>query len=184
MHEIAAQADKLQALIQALVKTSRLENGILALHPQQGAIAPVVQRAVEQYALSAAAKGLTMTVGSIEGTAVFDAKWTEEALCNLLDNAVKYTPSGGAVQVEVRSYELFAAVRVIDTGLGIPEGEQAQVFGRFHRAPEVYQKDGVGIGLYLTRQIATLQGGYVRLQSAPGKGSTFSLYLPRKTGQM
>lgn len=183
-HEIAAQADKLQALIQALVKTSRLENGILALHPQQGAIAPVVQRAVEQYVLSAAAKGLTMTVGAIEGTAAFDAKWTEEALCNLLDNAVKYTPSGGAVQVEVRSYELFAAVRVTDTGLGIPEGEQAQVFGRFHRAPEVYQKDGVGIGLYLTRQIATLQGGYVRLQSAPGKGSTFSLYLPRKTGQM
>lgn len=181
---ISAQADKLQALIQALVKTSRLENGILALHPQAEALAPVVERAVAQYAPRAAAKGVTLTVEPVEGKAVFDAKWTEEALCNLLDNAVKYTPSGGSVQVGVHSYASFAAVSVRDTGPGIAESEQAQVFGRFHRAPEAYEQAGVGIGLYLTRQIATLQGGYVRLQSVPGKGSTFSLYLPHETPQM
>ena len=180
---IAAQAEKLQALIQALVETSRLENGILAVHPQAGEIAPVVERAAAQYAPRAAAKGLTLTVEPIAGTAVFDVKWTEEALCNLLDNAVKYTPPGGTVRVTVQSFASFAAVSVQDTGPGIPEGEQAQVFARFHRAPETYQQDGVGIGLYLTRQIAALQGGYVRLQSAPGKGSTFSLYLPRETGK-
>lgn len=184
VHAIAAQAEKLQALIQALVKTSRLENGILVLHPQMGEIAPVVQRAVAQYAPRAAEKGLTLTAEAVEGTAVFDPKWTEEALCNLLDNAVKYTPPGGAVRVEVRSYELFAAVCVIDTGPGIPESEQAQIFERFHRAPEAYQQAGVGIGLYLTRQIAASQGGYVRANSAPGKGSTFSLYLPRETPEM
>lgn len=178
---IAAQADKLQALTQALVKASRLENGILALHPQPGDIALVVERAAAQYAPRAAAKGLTLTVAPVGGRAVFDAKWTEEALCNLLDNAVKYTPPGGRVTVAVQNYELFAAVRVSDTGPGIPEDEQAQVFARFHRAPETYQQDGVGIGLYLTRQIAALQGGYVRLQSAPGEGSIFSLYLPRET---
>ena len=184
VHAIATQAEKLQALIQALVKTSRLENGILVLHPQMGEIAPVVQRAVAQYAPRAAEKGLTLTAEAVEGTAVFDPKWTEEALCNLLDNAVKYTPPGGAVRVEVRSYELFAAVCVIDTGPGIPESEQAQIFERFHRAPEAYQQAGVGIGLYLTRQIAASQGGYVRVNSAPGKGSTFSLYLPRETPEM
>ena len=184
VHAIAAQAEKLQALIQALVKTSRLENGILVLHPQMGEIAPVVQRAVAQYAPRAAEKGLTLTAEAVEGTAVFDPKWTEEALCNLLDNAVKYTPPGGAVRVEVRSYELFAAVCVIDTGPGIPESEQAQIFERFHRAPEAYQQAGVGIGLYLTRQIAASQGGYVRVNSALGKGSTFSLYLPRETPEM
>ena len=184
VHAIAAQAEKLQALIQALVKTSRLENGILVLHPQMGEIAPVVQRAVAQYVPRAAEKGLTLTAEAVGGTAVFDPKWTEEALCNLLDNAVKYTPPGGAVRVEVRSYELFAAVCVIDTGPGIPESEQAQIFERFHRAPEAYQQAGVGIGLYLTRQIAASQGGYVRVNSAPGKGSTFSLYLPRETPEM
>ena len=178
---ISAQADKLQALIEALVKTSRLETGILALHPQSGEIAPVVERAVAQYGPKAAEKGSILTIRQAEGSAVFDPKWTEEAVCNLLDNALKYTPSGGTVTVEVKNYELFSAVRVIDTGPGIPEGEQAKIFGRFYRASGTYQTEGVGIGLYLTRQIAERQGGYVKVESALGRGSTFSLYLPRES---
>ena len=176
---ISAQADKLQTLIEGLVKTSRLETGILALHPQPGEIAPAVERAVAQLAPKAVEKGVELAAGLTEGTAVFDAKWTEEALCNLLDNAVKYTPAGGAVSVEVKNYELFSAIRVSDTGPGIPEDEQAKIFGRFYRAPGAYQTEGVGIGLYLTRQIAEKQGGYVKVESAPGKGSAFSLFLPR-----
>lgn len=177
---ISAQAEKLQMLIEALVKTSRLETGILALHPQPGEISLVVERAAAQYAPKAAEKGIALTVRQMEGSAVFDPKWTEEAVCNLLDNAVKYTPSGGTVMVEVKNYELFSAVRVIDTGPGISEEEQAQIFGRFYRAPGAWQAEGVGIGLYLTRQIAEKQGGYVKVESKPRMGSTFSLYLPRE----
>lgn len=176
---ISAQAEKLQTLIEALVKTSRLETGILALHPQPGEISPVVERAVTQYAARAAEKGIALTVGQKEGSAVFDPKWTEEAVCNLLDNAVKYTPPGGTVTVEVKNYEMFSAIRVTDTGPGISEEEQAKIFGRFYRAPGAWQADGVGIGLYLTRQIAEKQGGYVKVESALGKGSVFSLFLPR-----
>ena len=176
---ISTQAEKLQTLIEALVKTSRLETGILALHPQPGEISAVVKRAVAQYAPRAAEKGITLTVGQRSGSAVFDAKWTEEAVCNLLDNAVKYTPSGGTVTVEVKNYELFSAIRVTDTGPGISEEEQARIFGRFYRAPGAWQAEGVGIGLYLTRQIAEKQGGYVKVESTPGKGSVFSLFLPR-----
>lgn len=178
---ISAQAEKLQTLIEALVKTSRLETGILALHPQPGEITPVVERAAAQYVPKAAEKGIMLTVRQTEGSAVFDPKWTEEAVCNLLDNAVKYTPAGGAVTVEVKNYELFSAIRVSDTGPGISEGEQAKIFGRFYRAPGAYQAEGVGIGLYLTRQIAEKQGGYVKVESTPGKGSAFSLYIPRET---
>ena len=177
---IEMQAQKLQSLIEALVKTSRLESGVLALHPAPGELAPMAERAAAQYAPKAAAKGLSLTMGPIAGSAVFDPKWTEEALCNLLDNAVKYTPAGGAVTVSVQAYELFAAVRVRDTGPGIPEEEQAKIFGRFYRAPAAYQVEGVGIGLYLARQIAAGQGGYLKVESAPGAGSTFSLYLPRE----
>ncbi len=177
---ISAQADKLQTLIEALVKTSRLETGILALHPQSGEISPAVERAAAQYAPRAAAKSIALTVRQTEGSAVFDPKWTEEAICNLLDNAVKYTPSGGTVTVEVKNYELFAAVRVSDTGPGIGEEEQAKIFGRFYRAQDAWQAEGVGIGLYLTRQIAEKQGGYVKVESMPGMGSTFSLYIPRE----
>lgn len=176
---ISAQAEKLQTLIEALVKTSRLETGILALHPQPGEISTVVERAAAQYAPKAAEKNITLSVEQTEGSAVFDPKWTEEAVCNLLDNAIKYTLSGGAVTVEVKNYELFSAVRVTDTGPGISEEEQAQIFGRFYRAPGAWQAEGVGIGLYLTRQIAEKQGGYVKVESKPGKGSVFSLFFPR-----
>ena len=178
---ISAQAEKLQSLIEALVKTSRLETGILTLHPQLGEITPVVERAVAQYAPKAGEKGIVLTTRQTEGSAAFDPKWTEEAVCNLLDNALKYTPAGGTVTVEVKNYELFSAIRVSDTGLGISEGEQAKIFGRFYRAPGAYQAEGVGIGLYLTRQIAEKQGGYVKVESTPGKGSAFSLYIPRET---
>lgn len=176
---ISAQADKLQTLIEALVKTSRLENGILAVHPEPSELAPVVDRAAAQYAPRASEKGITLTVTPIEGNAVFDPKWTEEALCNLLDNGVKYTPPGGVVTVAVKNYELFSAIQVRDTGPGIPETEQAKIFGRFYRGAGNYREEGVGIGLYLTRKIAEKQGGYVKVESMPGKGSTFSLFLPR-----
>lgn len=176
---ILTQAAKLQTLIEALVKTSRLENGILAVHPEISELSYVVDRAVTQYVPKAAEKGIVLTAVSTEGKAVFDPKWTEEALCNLLDNAVKYTPSGGAVTVTVKNYEMFSAICVTDTGAGIPEAEQARIFGRFYRSAGNYQEQGVGIGLYLTRQIAEKQGGYVKVESVPGTGSTFSLFLPR-----
>ena len=178
---ISAQAEKLQTLIEALVKTSRLETGILALHPRSGEISPVVERAAAQYAPKAAEKGIALTLGQRSGAAVFDPKWTEEALCNLLDNAVKYTPSGGTVTVEVKNYELLSAIRVTDTGPGISEEEQAKIFGRFYRAPGAWQAEGVGIGLYLSRQIVQGQGGYLKVFSRPGYGAKFSMYLPRET---
>lgn len=176
---IRTQAEKLQSLIEALVKTSRLETGLLTLHPKPGKISPVVERAVSQYEPKASEKDISLAVKNTRGSGVFDPKWTEEALCNLLDNAVKYTPCGGSVTVEVREYEMFSAIQVTDTGPGIPEEEQAKIFGRFYRSPSAWQAEGVGIGLYLTRRIASGQGGYVKVKSEPGNGSTFSLYLPR-----
>lgn len=177
---ISGQAEKLETLIQALVKTSRLETGILTLHPEPGPLGPVVQRAAAQYLPAVEAKQIRLTVNPTGGSALFDPKWTEEALCNLLDNAVKYTPAGGAVTVEVRPYEMFTAVCVRDTGPGIPEEEQAKIFGRFYRAPGAWQAEGVGIGLYLARQIAGKQGGYIKLESEPGGGSCFALFLPQE----
>ena len=177
---ICAQAEKLQTLIEALVKISRLETGILVLHPQTGEIQSMAERVIAQYTPKAAEKEITLTAGELTGQAFFDPKWTEEAVCNLLDNAIKYTPSGGTVSLEVRNFELFSAIQVSDTGPGIPETEQAKIFGRFYRAPETYQTEGVGIGLYLTRQIAEHQGGYVKVKSTLGQGSVFSLFLTKE----
>ena len=177
---ISAQTEKLESLMDALVKSSRLETGILALQPERQAIAPVLRRAVEQYMPRAREKGLELNLAESEGEAVFDAKWTEEALCNLLDNAVKYTPAGGRVTVSSRDFEMFSVIRVEDTGPGIAEEEQSRVFSRFYRSPSVRDREGVGLGLCLARQIAEEQGGYVKLESSPGRGCRFSLYLPRE----
>ena len=177
--ELESQAKKLQSLLDALVKTSRLEAGILALHAKAGPLAPMLEDAVAQSIPKAAEKGITLTLASTDAQAVFDPKWTAEAVCNLLDNAVKYTPAGGTVAVEVIPYQMFCRVNVTDSGPGIPEEERARVFQRFYRSPAAYEIEGVGIGLYLTRQIAEGQGGYIKVSSRPGRGSCFSLYLPR-----
>ena len=174
------QTKKLQSLIDALVKTSRLESGVIALHPAGGGLQAVIDAALSQIAPKAAAKKIQITLEPTEADAVFDPKWTEEALYNLLDNAVKYTPAGGMVRVTVTAYQLFSAIHVSDTGPGIPEEEQPRVFQRFYRGAEHAEEEGVGIGLYLVRRIAEGQGGYVKVSSQVGKGSTVSLYLPRK----
>lgn len=177
---LEGQTKKLQSLIEALVKTSRLESGVIALHPVPGKLLPMLESAVSQLAPKAAEKGIQIVLESSDADAVFDPKWTEEALYNLLDNAVKYTPAGGAVRVTATAYQMFSAIHVSDTGPGIPEEEQPRVFQRFYRGAEHAEEEGVGIGLYLVRQIAEGQGGYVKVSSQPGVGSTFSLYLPRK----
>ena len=174
------QTKKLQSLIEALVKTSRLESGVIVLHPVPRKLLPMLESAVSQLAPKAAAKGIPIVLEATDADAVFDPKWTEEAIYNLLDNAVKYTSAGGAVRVMVTAYQMFSAIHVSDTGPGIAEEEQPRVFRRFYRGAEHAEEEGVGIGLYLVRQIAEGQGGYVKVSSQPGTGSTFSLYLPRK----
>ena len=177
--ELESQAKKLQSLLDALVKTSRLEAGMLTLHPERRPLRPMLEEAVHQLAPRAAEKALTLTLAPTEALAVFDPKWTAEAVCNLLDNAVKYTPAGGEIAVSVAVYELFCRVDVADTGPGVPEEEQPKIFQRFYRGRAARETEGVGVGLYLARQIAEGQGGYLKAVSRPGGGMIFSLCLPR-----
>ena len=103
-----------------------------------------------------------------------DRKWTAEALYNLLDNAVKYTPVGGSVKITVKKGTAFVQIMVSDTGKGIAVERQGAVVARFYREPEVHDQEGIGIGLYLARKIVQMQGGYMELQAEVGKGSTFT----------
>ena len=177
---LMTQGEKLSFLIQNLVKASRLETGIVVPIPSQHSVKALLEEVIEQEEPAAQKKGVALKAISLEGAAAFDLRWTSEALGNVVDNAVKYTPAGGTVTVSAQMLGSFCRVDVTDTGPGIPEGEQGEIFNRFYRGTGTRTAEGLGLGLYLTRKILTLQGGYIKVSSIPGSGSTFSLYLPRE----
>lgn len=173
------QAEKLRFLIDSLVKTSHLETGLVQVHPVTSPLAPMLESLYQTYLPAAQDKNIVLTVASTTVSAHFDPKWTTEAVGNLIDNAIKYTPKGGTVQLTVQDAPMYCAVCVADSGPGIAETEHAKIFARFYRAPSAAQIPGVGIGLYLTRQILRAQNGYIKVSSAPGKGAVFSAFLPK-----
>lgn len=172
------QAEKLRFLIDSLVKLSRMENGIISLSVQQTSLRPMLENVVAQYSSKAEEKGLSLCLSEADITASFDPKWTAEAIANIVDNAIKYTHSGG-ITITASSYELFARIDITDSGIGLSEDELPRIFSRFYRSESVKEADGVGIGLYLAREIITGEGGYIKVSSTPGEGSTFSVFLPR-----
>ena len=176
---IRSQTDKLDFLFQALVKTSRLETGVIQLEKKPGRLFDTVAQAMSGIVYEAEKKKIVVSVDCPEDLTVsHDSKWTSEALFNLLDNAVKYTPAGGKIAVSVILWEMYVEIKVSDTGKGISESNQAAIFRRFYREEEVHDQQGVGIGLYLAREIVTQQGGYIKVVSAPGNGAEFSIMLP------
>lgn len=177
--EIQKQSEKLEFLIQSLVKTSRLETGTFQLSPTENNINHVIQSAIEQITPKADSKQIQITYTPESCTAIFDSKWTQEALFNILDNAVKYSPENTKTAVTVRAFEMFACIAVSDKGIGIPEDELPRIFGRFYRGQNVRAQNGVGIGLYLSRQIIEGQGGYITAESTEGNGSVFKIFLPK-----
>ena len=174
-----SQLDKLDFLMQAMIKTSRLEAGVIALEPKPQAIYDTLAAALGGILLNAEHKKIAVTVDCQETvTAAHDRKWTTEALFNILDNAVKYTPEGGKIHVDVVCWEMYVKIDISDTGIGIPEQHQGTIFKRFYREDRVHDAPGIGIGLYLAREIITRQGGFIRVASEVGTGSTFSVFLP------
>ncbi len=177
----ASQLDKLDFLMQAMIKTSRLETGVILLEKKQQSVYDTLAAALGGILLNAEKKQIDVQVECPEHLdAHHDRKWTSEALFNILDNAVKYTPAGGQIRVSVECWEMYVKIDIADTGIGISEQHQGAIFKRFYREDAVHDVDGIGIGLYLAREIVTLQGGYIRVASEVGKGSSFSIFLLRK----
>lgn len=178
--QVEEQSIRLEFLVANLVKISKLESDILNLHPSPTALGDLLRGLEESFALRAGEKGVHFSVRMpAEEIYVFcDRKWTMEALGNIVDNAVKYTPSGGKVEIYMQSTPLFSSVVIKDTGIGIPEEEQPRIFGRFYRGVTVRDAEGVGVGLYLAREIIAGQGGYIKVASKQGEGSRFQVCLP------
>lgn len=172
------QIHKLDFLMQSLIKMSRLETGTFVLHEEDAPLSNTIAQAVNNVWAKAERKGITISAdcdGAI--TARHDPKWTAEAIGNILDNAVKYTPEGGSVSISVRPWQFYTRIDIADTGIGIPKEHYNDVFLRFYRAQEVAAQEGVGLGLYLANGIISRQKGYISVKSRVGEGTVFSVYL-------
>ena len=185
--ELRSQTDKLDFLINSLTKMSRLESNIIEVKPVNAEVVSFVQAVVDSMKVRAEIKNITLFFNSdnlsvdkdFGKSACFDPKWTREALSNLIDNAIKYSPDGSTVTVSIIPYEMYVAVSVKDEGIGVSEEETAKIFERFYRGEKVSDKEGVGLGLYLAREILQKENGYIKVKSEHGKGSEFIMYLWR-----
>lgn len=175
---MTAQINKLDFLMQSLIKMSRLETGTFALHMEENSLYSTIAQAVNSIWSKADQKEIQIDVDCDSRITVkHDTKWTAEALGNILDNAVKYTPVGGQVCIGVRPWQFYTRIDISDSGIGIATEHYNDVFKRFYRAQEVSSVEGVGLGLYLARGIITRQKGYISVKSEIGKGTTFSVFL-------
>lgn len=178
-NKIQKQTDKLDFLMKELVKSSYAEQEMISIHPEKTSVEEILNTACQMVELAAIKKKINIVLEEIEAFCFADKKWTIEALGNVLDNAVKYSPENSKVTVSGILYESFVCIQVKDQGIGIREEEQGMVFERFYRSKDVSSEPGFGIGLYLAREVLTKQGGYVKIKSEIGKGTTVQLYLSR-----
>lgn len=187
---IHSQAEKLGFLMDALTKLSKCESGLISanLAPSSYSVTDLICCAVTDIFPAADGKNIDIVTDSLPEnpriTAVFDMRWTKEALFNILDNAVKYAPVNSIIRISVTTYDLFVCIDVTDAGPGIPESDREKIWQRFYRGDIGKDTSGVGIGLYITQCILSSEGGYAAVRNSSSSGTTFSVFLPRKVTQM
>lgn len=181
LRESNGQLDNLEFLIDSMIKTSRLETDVISLNKKMQIIYDTIVHALGGIYLDSEKKNINIEINCSE-TFMFphDYKWTSEAIFNILENAVKYTDKNGHIEINVEEWELYVKIDIKDNGIGISEREQAEIFKRFYRGQNISDIKGVGLGLYLSREIITKQGGYIMVKSDFNEGSKFSIFLPKK----
>ncbi|MDO4454962.1 MAG: HAMP domain-containing sensor histidine kinase [Eubacteriales bacterium] len=172
--------EKLTFLMNSLIKMSRLESGMITLKAEKTSLNEIVLQSIKTVYAKAKKRKITIVFECNQTfETVLDFNWTAEAVTNVLDNAVKYTPEGGKVQLKITPYPSYLRLDIEDNGIGIAEEEQAKIFGRFYRGRQSSGIDGVGIGLYLTRDIISKQEGYIKVKSDKN-GSIFSIFFKKE----
>ena len=178
---IQQQLEKLEFLIDSLIKSSRLESAMIQLNMGNNRIFHTMELAVNGIVQKADKKGIDISIHCRPTIKVpHDIKWTAEAIGNILDNAVKYTEERGNITVNVVSGEMYVEIQIQDTGKGVPPEYYNDIFKRFYREKSISNEEGLGLGLYIARNIIMLHGGYIMVHSVIGRGSCFSVFLPNR----
>lgn len=175
------QAEKMQWLMKTLVKASRLEQEILTFDSFPASLTETLARSIQGVYAQARDKGIQIKTKEFqECEPIHNPKWTAEALGNILENAVKYSPQGSSVCIDVQPLEMYIKIRIQDQGPGIPQDEYNLIFHRFYRGKDKEQEEGSGLGLYLAQLILQKEKGYVTVSSREGEGSCFSVFLLKR----
>ena len=173
------ETDRVLVMLNTLMDISEAESGAMPLQREPVRLADVVERAAALYRDVAEAKGVSLSVDTARDVVVSgDRIRLEQVAANLIDNAVKYTPPGGRVVIEVRPDGDRAALRVRDTGPGVPDDELPRIWDRLFRGDSSRATRGLGLGLSLVKAVVEAHGGSVSVTSEPGRGSTFTVSLP------
>ena len=180
---VARQSDRLNAIIDDLVTLSKVEQNEKQARVvlKDGPLHSVLREALHICQVVAQKKGVTLELDCPEDvSASINASLLEQAVMNLVDNAVKYSESGSSVHVSARLEDDRWAIRVQDSGCGIETQHLSRLFERFYRVDKARSRNlgGTGLGLAIVKHIAQAHGGQVDVESAPGEGSTFTIYLP------
>ena len=179
---IRTQTDKLDFLFQALVKTSRLETGVIQLEKKVSSLYDTVAQAMSGIVYAAEKKEISVSVNCPEELMLsHDSKWTVEALFNLLDNAVKYTEAKGKVHVDLREVPEGIAWSVEDNGIGIAKEDQERIFERFYRVDKSHSREtgGTGLGLSIVKHAAMVHQAKIRVESEKGKGTKIAVLFKK-----
>lgn len=175
---ICISVDRLNFLSESMIKVSRLESGLINMEPEIQTINETSLKAIKDVFSKAKSKNIEIKFaeeGSIELS--HHRNWTSEAIFNLLDNAIKYSSPNNIVKLSIKRFGMFAAIEISDQNEMISESEKARIFQRFYRGKNSTSTEGIGVGLYLAREIVVKQGGYINLKCTPS-GNTFSIFLP------
>jgi len=174
------ESDRVLIMLNTLMDISEAESGTLHLQREPIPLGEVVDRAVALYHDAADARGVSLhaAVPEISPIVSGDRTRLEQVAANLIDNAVKYTPAGGRVDVEILRDPDRALLRVRDTGAGIPPDEIPRIWDRLFRGDTSRAERGLGLGLSLVKAIVEAHGGTVDVESEPGRGATFTVRLP------
>jgi signal transduction histidine kinase len=179
LSDCVEESERILIMLNTLMDVSEAETGAMKLDTEEMNVAPLIEDIVGLYGYVAEEKGVSVHTGFPEELYLkADRNWIRQVLANLLDNAIKYTPAGGRVDIEARRKEQEVVITVKDTGVGIPDEELDRIWDRLYRGDRSRSQRGLGLGLSLVKAIVGAHRGYVEVSSVPGAGSVFTVYLP------
>lgn len=178
LERTSVQAGKMKWLMENLLKASRLENGIIHFQAENRGIKETLARAVGSVYAQASKKRIQLQMEEFQDVPLYhNSRWTAEAVGNILENAVKYSPEGSVITISLHPLELYTRITITDQGMGIPKEDYNRIFQRFYRGRQTEEEEGNGLGLYLAQLILQSEKGYVTVSSQVGAGSSFSVFL-------